>query len=139
MFHVLYCTHADYVSLISGGSPHNVVAKRASGRRGARPFVFDFPPAAQCLSHIWFWLLRHSCARFNSVFAPHQGFLGFLGILIFFPLKILLSQPKRPFESPWAQLFSFVHESMEREIFGRMKGGRDADDGDVDGLRVQGS
>ena len=38
-----------------------------------------------------------------------------------------------------SDFFSFVHESMEREIFGRMKGGRDADDGDVDGLREQGS
>lgn len=53
-------------------------------------------------------------------------------------LDPLVPQPDQGSESPWAPTFSFVHESMEREIFGRMKGRKDAAATGVDRLREQG-
>ena len=61
--------------------------------------------------------------------------------MVNFSLKILLSQPKRPFGSPWAPTFFLcpridgagdIRKDERRE-------GRADDGGDVDGLRVQGS
>ena len=84
MFHVLYCTHADYISLFSGGSPNNVVAKRAA---------FLCSTFLRNVSDTLGFGCLYSYASFNSVFAPQRGiFLGFLG-MVNFSLKILLSQP----------------------------------------------
>ena len=44
------------------------------------------------------------------------------------PLERLHPRPERSSGIQWAPTFSFVHESMEREIFGRMKGRKDGED-----------